>query len=133
MAIELRNSDRLSKPQGFSHASVAPPGRIVHLAGQIGTDAEGNLAEGLTAQTDQALANFVDALNGASCGPDDLAKMTIYIVGWTEALQSELFAGIGAAAKRTRLPLVPITLIGVQSLFLDAALVEVEGVAVLPA
>ena len=131
MPIELRNSDRLSPPQGFAHASIAPAGRIVHLAGQLGTDADGNFADGLAAQTAQALANMVDALAAADATPDDLAKTMIYVVGWTEAMQPALFEGIVAAAAKTPLPQVPITLIGVQSLFLDAALIEVEATAVL--
>lgn len=131
MTIELRNSDRLAAPQGFSHASIAPAGRIVHLAGQIGTDAAGVFADGLAAQTDQALANLVDALAAADATPEDLAKTTIYVVGWRESMQPELFEGIISAAARTPLPQVPITLVGVESLFLDAALVEIEGVAVL--
>lgn len=129
MTIELRNAPDLPEPAGFSHASIAPAGRIMHLAGQIGTDSTGALVDGLAAQVTQALDNMVTALVGVGASTDDLAKMIIYIVDWTEARQPELFAGIGAAS--TRLPLVPITLIGVQSLFLDAALVEVEGVAVL--
>ena len=47
MTIELRNSDRLPAPAGFSHAAIAPPGQTVYLAGTIGTDAEGNFADGL--------------------------------------------------------------------------------------
>lgn len=131
MTIELRNSDVLPAPQGFSHASIAPAGRIVHLAGQIGTDRDGVVADGLTAQTTHALANMVDALRAADAGPDNLAKVTMYVVGWTEAMQGELFAGIVAAGEQTRLPLVPITLVGVQSLFLDDAVIEIEAVAVL--
>ncbi|MGI9646063.1 MAG: RidA family protein [Ilumatobacteraceae bacterium] len=131
MAIELRNSDRLQKPRGFSHASIAPPGRIVHLSGQIGTDAAGTLAEGLAAQTELALRNLITALEDAGGTTADLAKTTIYVVGWTEAMQGKLFEGIVAATGDAPLPLVPITLVGVQSLFLDAALVEIEGVAVL--
>ncbi len=131
MEIELRNSDRLPPPQGFSHASIAPPGRLVHLAGQIGTDASGDLADGLTAQTEQALANLVDALAAADAEPANLVKTTIYVVQWQESMQADLFAGIVSAAKKTPLPQVPITLIGVHSLFLDAALVEIEGIAVL--
>ncbi|MEM9134236.1 MAG: RidA family protein [Actinomycetota bacterium] len=131
MDIELRNSDRLPAPQGFTHASIAPPGRLVHLAGQIGTDANGDLPEGLAAQTEQALANLVDALAAADAIPADLVKTTIYVVQWRESMQADLFAGIVAAGRKTPLPQVPITLIGVHSLFLDAALVEVEAVAVL--
>jgi enamine deaminase RidA (YjgF/YER057c/UK114 family) len=104
----------------------------VHLAGQIGTDADGNLPDGLAAQTEQALLNLVDALTGASDATvDDLAKVTMYVVGWRESMQPDLFEGIGRAAAVNRLPLVPITLIGVQSLFLDAALIEIEAVAVI--
>ncbi|MEM7323256.1 MAG: RidA family protein, partial [Actinomycetota bacterium] len=112
MEIELRNSDRLPPPQGFSHASIAPPGRLIHLAGQIGTDATGNLADGLAAQTEQALANLVDALRAADAEPANLVKTTIYVVQWQESMQADLFAGIIAAGKKTPLPQVPITLIG---------------------
>ena len=131
MTIELRNSDRLVAPAGYSHASIAPPGRIVHLAGQIGMDADGTLADGLAAQTEQSLRNVVDALAAADATPDDLVKITLLVVGWLESMQGELFAGMGAAAQHHPLPAVPITLIGVESLFLDAALIEVEAVAVL--
>ena len=131
MPIELRNSDRLPAPQGFSHASIASPGRVVHLAGQIGTDAAGNHPDGLAAQTEQAMLNIIDALVGVGGSTDDLAKLTIYVVGWTAAMQGELFKGLGAAAKVNPIGLVPITLVGVQSLFLDESLIEIEAVAVL--
>jgi enamine deaminase RidA (YjgF/YER057c/UK114 family) len=131
MSIELRNSDRLPAPQGFSHASIASPGRVAHLSGQIGTDADGNHPDGLAAQTDQAMRNIIDALVGIGGSTDDLAKLTIYVVGWTAAMQGDLFAGLGAAAKVNPIALVPITLVGVQSLFLDESLIEIEAVAVL--
>ena len=131
MSIEIRNSDRLPAPQGFSHASIASPGRVVHLSGQIGTDADGNHPDGLAAQTDQAMRNIIDALVGVGGSTEDLAKLTIYVVGWTAAMQGELFTGLGAAAQVNPIAQVPITLVGVQSLFLDESLVEIEAVAVL--
>lgn len=131
MSIEIRNSDRLPAPQGFSHASIASPGRVVHLSGQIGTDANGNHPDGLAAQTDQAMRNIIDALIGVGGSTEDLAKLTIYVVGWTAAMQGELFTGLGAAAQVNPIAQVPITLVGVQSLFLDESLIEIEAVAVL--
>ncbi|WP_394938556.1 RidA family protein [uncultured Ilumatobacter sp.] len=131
MSIEIRNSDRLPAPQGFSHASIASPGRVVHLSGQIGTDADGNHPDGLAAQTDQAMRNIIDALVGVGGSTEDLAKLTIYVVGWTAAMQGELFTGLGAAAQVNPIAQVPITLVGVQSLFLDESLIEIEAVAVL--
>ena len=130
MTIELRNSDRLPAPAGFSHASIASPGRIVHFAGQIGIDADGNHPEGLAAQTEQTLRNLVDTIEGVGVSVGDLAKLTMYVVGWRESMQRDLFEGIGAAAESTALPLVPITLVGVQSLFLDDSLIEIEAVDV---
>lgn len=130
MTIELRNSDRLPAPAGFSHASIASAGRVVHFAGQIGTDAEGRHPDGLAAQTEQALDNLVDAIEGVEVSVDDVAKLTMYVVGWRESMQRDLFTGIAASAQRTALQLVPITLVGVQSLFLDESLIEIEAVAV---
>lgn len=133
MPIELRNSDRLPKPQGFSHAAIAPPGgRTVHLSGQIGTDADGNHPEGLTAQTDQAMRNLMDVLLGVGGALEDLAKLTIYVVGWNQSMQRDLFIGLAKAAEVNPIGVVPITLVGCQSLFLDESLVEIEAVAVLP-
>ncbi|MEM9037762.1 MAG: RidA family protein [Actinomycetota bacterium] len=132
MTVELRNAASLPEPQGFSHASIAPSGRIVHLAGQLGSDADGVLADGLAAQTERALGNLVEALRAAGAEPEHLVKTTIYVVRWSESMQPQLFEGIIAAGSTTRLPQVPITLIGVHSLFLDDALVEIEGTAVLP-
>ena len=132
MAIELRNSDKLPAPAGYSHASIAPAGRIVHLAGQIGIDADGNHPHGLAAQTEQALLNLADALSGATDATvGDLAKITVYVVGWRESMAAELFEGMGRAAATNPLPLVPITLVGVQSLFLDESLIEIEATAVI--
>ena len=131
MPIELRNSDRLPAPQGFSHASIASPGRIVHLSGQIGTDAAGNHPDGLAAQTEQAMRNIIDALLGVGGSIDDLAKLTMYVVGWNASMQRDLFTGIAKAAEVNPIALVPITLVGVQSLFLDESLIEIEAVAVL--
>ena len=132
MSIELRNSDRLPAPQGYSHASIASPGRIVHLSGQIGTDAAGVHPEGLAAQTELAMRNVIDALLGVGGSIDDLAKLTMYVVGWNASMQRDLFTGLAAAAQVNPIALVPITLVGVQSLFLDESLIEIEAVAVLP-
>lgn len=131
MAVELRNSDKLPPPAGYSHASIATGDRIIHLAGQIGTDVDGNHRDGLSAQTEQALLNLADALTGTSDATlDDLVKLTVYVVGWKQSMMGDLFAGLAAAGTVSPMPVVPITLVGVQSLFLDESLVEIEGVAV---
>lgn len=133
MTVDFRNSDSLPAPVGYSHASVGPSGgRVVHLAGQIGTDAGGNHAEGLAGQTEQALRNLAAALEGTTGATmAQLAKLNVYVVGWRSAMARELAAGIAAAGADHPMPVVPITLVGVQSLYLDETLVEIDGVAVI--
>lgn len=132
MPIELRNSDALAAPAGFSHLSIATGSRVVHLAGQLGTSPEGEIVpDGLAAQTERALLNFGLALDAAGANEQDLAKVTIYVVGWNPSMLEDLFAGFTAAAKARPRPDVPVTLIGVQALFQPDALIEVEGVAIL--
>ena len=134
MTIELRNSDRLPTPPGYSHASVGPAaGHVVHLAGQIGTLADGTHVDGLAAQVAQAMRNLADAVVGVGASLDDLAKLNVYVVGWRASMAPELFAGLSDARQDRPIGLVPITLVGVQSLFLDESLVEIDGVAVVPA
>ncbi len=115
------------------YSQAVRAGSLLYLSGQIGTDAEGNHPDGLIAQTDQAMRNIIDALLGVGGSLDDLAKLTIYVVGWTAAMQGPLFTGLAQAAKVNPIGLVPITLVGCQSLFLDESLIEIEAVAVLPA
>ena len=62
MTVELRNAPQLHEPIGYSHASIAPPGRIVHLAGQGGADREGRVEGSLATQTERAMLNLVLAL-----------------------------------------------------------------------
>lgn len=131
MTVELRNVPGLEEPVGFSHISIAPAGRIVHLAGQPGVNADGTFPAGLAAQTERAALNFAQALEAAGATPDDLVKLTILVVGWNESMSGELFEGIIAAAALRPLPPVPATMHGVQALFQDAMLVEIEGVAVI--
>jgi enamine deaminase RidA (YjgF/YER057c/UK114 family) len=129
VTIQRFNASDLPEPQGYTHVSVAGPGRIVHLAGQAGTDAAGQLASGLASQTEFAVRNLLTALRSAGGGPEHLVKLTFLVVNWESSMQRAL--GAGLAAVQERVPLLPTTLIGVGSLYLDGMLIEVDGVAVL--
>ena len=124
------NPPELARPSGFSHAVVAE-GRMVLLAGQTGTDAEGRIADsGVLDQFDRALANLVAALRAAGGTPDDLAQLTIYLVD-VEAYRA---AGreVGTVWRRHVGAHYPATAaIGVTRLWDRAALVELQGIAVL--
>jgi enamine deaminase RidA (YjgF/YER057c/UK114 family) len=132
MMVTRVNPPGLAAPSGFSHAVVAEGSRVVFLAGQTGMDAAGAIiAGGLVAQFERALANLLAALAAAGGRPEDLASLTVYIVDVDDyrARGRE----IGAVWRRLAGRDYPAMAgIGVARLWDAAALVELQGVAVLP-
>jgi 2-iminobutanoate/2-iminopropanoate deaminase len=72
-------TDAAPAPIGpYSQAIQA--GELLFTSGQVGLDpATGNLAEGVEAQTHQALANIEAILAAAGASPADVVKATIYL------------------------------------------------------
>jgi enamine deaminase RidA (YjgF/YER057c/UK114 family) len=131
MSVEYLNTPGVPEPQGFTHISIASGDRIVHLAGQVGQDENGEIVPGgLAAQAERALLNLGSALEAAGASESDLVKITIYVVDWDPSKFEELVSGLGAAQAQRPGPEVPVTLIGVQSLFQPDMLIEIEGVAI---
>lgn len=117
---------------GYSHlALVAPGSRLVYVAGQGGETLDGSISPDFATQVRQSLANLRTALQGAGATFADVAKLTVLIVDHTEArlgvFGGELAAAWGEGMKPA------CTLIPVPRLALDAMLVEIEAIAVLPA
>jgi enamine deaminase RidA (YjgF/YER057c/UK114 family) len=129
--IERVDPPELPRPSGFAHAVVAS-GRTVFLAGQTGMDADGRIVDGgVVAQFEQALANLLVALRAAGGEPEHLAQLTIYIVD-VDAYRAAA-REVGAVWRRHVGTAYPATAgIGVARLWDTAALVELQGTAVLP-
>ena len=127
--IKLINPEELARPSGFSHA-VAATGRMVFLAGQIGMDRNGNVVGGgVVAQFEQALGNLLTALAAAGGQPEDLVSLTIYLID-VEDYQAH-GKEIGAVWRRLAGTEYPAMAgVGVTRLWDPAALVEIQGIAV---
>jgi enamine deaminase RidA (YjgF/YER057c/UK114 family) len=125
------NPSTLARPSGFSHAVVAH-GTTVFLAGQTGMDESGAIVPGgVVAQFEQALANLLTAVDAAGGSPADLASLTIYVVDMDDYRAHA--REIGAVWRRSVGTDYPAMAgIGVSRLWDAAALVEVQGFAVLP-
>jgi enamine deaminase RidA (YjgF/YER057c/UK114 family) len=131
MSLERIDPPELPRPSGYTHA-VAGTGRTVFLAGQTGTDAAGRIvAAGVAAQFEQALANLLVALRAAGGEPEHLAQLTIYIVDM-DAYRDHA-REIGAGWRRLMGRVYPATAaVGVPRLWDPAALVELQGTALVP-
>lgn len=131
MSIERINPPSLSAPSGFAHAVIATGGRLVFLAGQTALDDSGAvIGDNIVEQFELALANLLTALDAAGGMPTDLASLTVYVVDLADyrAHGKE----IGEVWRRLAGRNYPaMAAIGVSRLWDEAALVEVQGFAVI--
>jgi enamine deaminase RidA (YjgF/YER057c/UK114 family) len=132
MELERVNPPGLAQPSGFAHAVVAAGGRVVFLAGQTALDQAGRIVgDTVASQFEQALANLLTALRAAGGSPEHLASLTIYAVdlGDYRAHGREL----GEVWRRLAGRDYPaMAAVGVARLWDPAALVEIQGHAVIP-
>ena len=130
MSLQRVNPESMAKPSGFSHAVVGS-GTVVFLAGQTGMAADGSIVGGgLVPQFEQALSNLLEALRAAGGEPSRLASCTVYIVD-VEDYRSKA-REIGAVWRRLAGTDYPAMAgIGINRLWDDEALVEIQGFAVL--
>jgi enamine deaminase RidA (YjgF/YER057c/UK114 family) len=131
MTLDRIDPPELPRPSGFAHA-VAGTGRTVFLAGQTAQDAAGRIVPGnIVAQFERALANLLTALRAAGGEPEQLAALTIYIVDVDDYRAHA--AEIGAVWRRLAGSQYPATAgVGVARLWDPTALVELQGIALLP-
>jgi enamine deaminase RidA (YjgF/YER057c/UK114 family) len=133
--VELMNPEGLPKPVAYRQLAVASGERMVFLAGQVARSADGQPvgAGDLAAQTEQAYLNVATAVAAAGGSFDDVAKVTLYIVNWSDDKMASLGEGVARAAARLGTDLTkPVTLIPVAALGEPDLLIEVDATAVLP-
>lgn len=126
------NPVELSPPTGFSHAVTATGSQLVFLAGQTALDGNGKIVgDGLPEQFATALTNLLTALRAAGGAPADLARVTVYATDVADYRESS--AELGRIWRRLAGRDFPaMAVIGVARLWDEQALVEIDGVAVLP-
>ncbi len=114
---------------GYSHATIARGGsRIAYIAGQGGEDKDGALSPAFACQVKQAFANLRSVLKAVGGRPNQVARITTYVVGYDQSM----LAVMTAAAKETFGDALPAqSLVPVPRLALDGMLFEVDAIAVL--
>jgi enamine deaminase RidA (YjgF/YER057c/UK114 family) len=132
VTIERLNPPSLAAPSGFTHAVIAAGTRLVFLSGQVAADTSGRITGADVAeQFERALQNLLTALGAAGGTAEHLASLTIYAIDLADyrAHGKE----IGAAWRRLAGRAYPaMAAVGVASLWDPAALIELQGYAVLP-
>ena len=116
-------------PNGYSTAVIVPAGaRVAYISGQGGQDATGGLSPDFAVQVKQAYANLGAALDALGAKPDQVAKLTVFVVDHDMSKLDVLTRNV-TQMFGDRLPAQ--TLIPVPKLAIDPMLFEVEATVVL--
>jgi len=134
MAFTFINPDSLGAPSGYSHGLVADAqGKLLFIAGQIAWDQKQKIvSDDFVEQFDRALANVVTVLSAAGGKPEYIVRLVIYVTDKIE--YRERTREVGERYRKHLGKHFPaMVLVQVAGLLDDAAKVEIEGMAVLPA
>jgi enamine deaminase RidA (YjgF/YER057c/UK114 family) len=118
-------------PVPYEYAAVAPAGAILFTAGACPLDSEGQVVSpgDHGAQAERAVDNLLTVLDHHGAGPEHLVRTTLYVVG----NRDDLVAVWDAVSARLSPFRPPSTLLGITVLGYQDQLVEIDGVAALPA
>jgi enamine deaminase RidA (YjgF/YER057c/UK114 family) len=114
----------------FSQVATVRGGKTIYVSGQVALDEKGELVGrgDLRAQTRKVFENLKLALAAAGAGFENLVKMNYYIVGYRPEHLAPNREVRSEYLSRTHPP--ASTLVGVEALFQDGVLIEVEAIAV---
>ena len=118
------------RPRGYANG-IAAEGRLVFVAGQIGWDeSQVFRSDDLVEQLRQALKNTLAVLAEAGAGPEQVVRMTWYIVDKRDYLdRSKEIGAVYRALMGRHYPAMAV--VEVSALMEDRAKVEIETTAVL--
>jgi enamine deaminase RidA (YjgF/YER057c/UK114 family) len=129
--LTIVNPPKLGDPtsKGYSTAVILPANaRVAYISGQGGFDSTGGLSPDFATQVEQAYANLGAALEGIGARPDQVAKLTVYVVDHDMSKLGVLTQNV-VDMFGDRLPAQ--TMVPVPMLAIEPMLFEVEAVVIL--
>ena len=132
MKTTVINPDALGQPRGYSNGVLFEGGSLLFVAGQIGWDREHIIvSDDFAQQFAQALENILAVVREAGGGPENIARLAIFVTDKQE--YNSRLRDVGTAYRQLMGKHFPaMTLIEVSSLLENLAKVEMEAIAVLP-
>ena len=134
MPVTLINPESLGAPSGYSNGLLADAnGKLLFISGQIAwNERQQIVSDDFVEQFDRALANVVTVVRAAGAQPEHVVRLVIYVTDKRE------YRGrtreVGERYRRHLGKHFPVmVLVEVAGLLDDAAKVEIEGMALIPA
>ena len=131
MQKTIINPPGLAPPRGFSHGVLVTGGQLLFLAGQTGSDAQGNIVDGdLVGQYEQILRNLKTVVEAAGGKMQDITQINIFVRDRDDYLAH--LKPLGKVHRSFFGDYYPATaLFEISRFFQDEALIEIEGMAVI--
>src|SRR5712692_3072933 len=128
--LEKINPPGLSKPAPGTYTHIVRSGKLLFIAGQTGTNAEGKVVgPGMKEQVEQVYTNLLTALKSQGADLSHVVKTTTYVTSISDFRAPDVAA---VRAKYVGQNPPANTLVQIQQLADPAYKVEIEAVAVLP-
>ncbi len=130
MEKRFMNPTGVAASPAYTHAVEVSGGKTIFISGQVPLDEKGELVGrgDLREQTRKVFENLKRSLAAAGARFEDVVKTTYYVVGY----RPQHLAAIREVRSEYLSPAHPpaSTLVGVEALFLEGVLIEVEAIAV---
>ena len=134
MPVTFITPESLGAPSGFSNGVLADTsGKLLFIAGQIAWDQNQRIAsDDFVEQFDRALGNVMAVVEAAGARPEHIVRLVIYVTNKLE--YRERTREVGERYRKHLGKHFPaMALLEVKGLLDDAAKVEIEGMALIPA
>lgn len=134
MTFTLINPESLGAPSGYTNGLLTDGGgRLLFIAGQIAWNENREIvSKDFVDQFDKALENVLAVVHAAGGEPSNIARLVIYVTD--KIAYRERTREVGERYRKHMGKHFPaMVLVQVGGLLDDAAKVEIEGIAVLPA
>ena len=128
MSNQVINPEGWAPAKGYANGILCDDGTL-YVGGQIGWTAEQRFeSSDFIGQMEQALRNIVDIVRAAGGGPEDITRLTWYVVDKKEYLARQ--REVGETYRKVMGRHFPaMTMVVVAGLVEDEALVEIEATA----
>lgn len=131
MSHKVIHPSHFPKPRGYANGVVAE-GRTLHIAGQIAWDKDARIVSpDFATQFLQALDNVIAVVREAGGGSEHLVKLLVFVTDLDAYRAATTAIGEGWRGRLGKY-YPAMSLVKVSGLLEPGALVEIEGVAVLP-
>jgi enamine deaminase RidA (YjgF/YER057c/UK114 family) len=134
MPVTLINPESLGAPSGYSNGLLADAsGKLLFISGQIAWNEKQQIvSDDFVEQFDRALANVLTVVCAAGARPEHVVRLVIYVTNKAEYRERTREVG-ERYRKHLGRHFPAMVLVEVTGLLEDAAKVEIEGMALIPA